>query len=49
LLVPAAEMLRMRWNPFYPFVEHKVLEFLGLGAAAAATQGEADAAASTNG
>jgi hypothetical protein len=49
LLVPAAEMLRMRWNPFYPFVEQKVLEFLGLGVAAAATQGEAVAASSTNG
>jgi alpha-beta hydrolase superfamily lysophospholipase len=49
LLVPAAEMLRMRWNPFYSFVEQKVLEFLGLGVAAAATQAEADAASSSNG
>jgi len=30
LLVPAAEMLRLRWNPFYPYIEGRVLEFLGL-------------------
>ncbi len=49
LLVPAAEMLRMRWNPFYPFVEHKVLEFLGLGAPASSSQSEAGPASSSNG
>jgi hypothetical protein len=49
LLVPAAEMLRMRWNPFYPFLEHKVLEFLGLGSATAATQDAAGVAPSSNG
>jgi hypothetical protein len=30
LMVPAAEMLRQRWNPFYPFVEQTTLEFLNL-------------------
>ncbi|MGB5716511.1 MAG: alpha/beta hydrolase [Gammaproteobacteria bacterium] len=31
LQIPAADMLRLRWNPFYPYVEGRVLEFLGLG------------------
>jgi len=31
LLIPAADMLRLRWNPFYPYVEGRVLDFLGLG------------------
>ena len=31
LQISAAEMLRLRWNPFYPYVEGRVLEFLGLG------------------
>lgn len=31
LQIPASDMLRLRWNPFYSFVETKVLEFLGLG------------------
>lgn len=30
LQVPAAEMLRLRWNPFYPFLEQKVIEFFKL-------------------
>jgi len=30
LLIPAKEMLRVRWNPFYPFIEETILEFLGL-------------------
>ena len=30
LQIPAADMLRLRWNPFYPYVEGRVLEFLGL-------------------
>ena len=30
LQIPASEMLRLRWNPFYPYVERRVLEFLGL-------------------
>ena len=30
LQIPAADMLRLRWNPFYPYVESRVLEFLGL-------------------
>ncbi len=30
LQVPPAEMLRLRWNPFYPFLEQKVIEFFTL-------------------
>ena len=30
LQIPAADMLRLRWNPFYPYIEGRVLEFLGL-------------------
>jgi len=30
LQIPAADMLRLHWNPFYPYVELRVLEFLGL-------------------
>ena len=30
LQVAASEMLRLRWNPFYAFVEARVLEFIGL-------------------
>jgi len=30
LQIPASEMLRLRWNPFYPYVEERVLAFLGL-------------------
>ena len=30
LKVPADEMLRLRWNPFYPFLEQKVMEFFSL-------------------
>ncbi len=30
LKISAAEILRIRWNPFYPYVEARVLEFLGL-------------------
>jgi hypothetical protein len=29
LQVSAAQMLRLRWNPFYPYLEQRVLEFLG--------------------
>jgi hypothetical protein len=28
--IPASDMLRLRWNPFYPYVEARALEFLGL-------------------
>jgi alpha-beta hydrolase superfamily lysophospholipase len=31
LKVPASNMLRLRWNPFYAFVEERVLEIIGLG------------------
>ena len=30
LQIPAADMLRLRWNPFYSYVESRVFEFLGL-------------------
>ena len=29
LQVAAADMLRLRWNPFYPYVEQRLLDFLG--------------------
>jgi alpha-beta hydrolase superfamily lysophospholipase len=32
LQISAAEMLRLRWNPFYPYVEERILGFLGLQA-----------------
>lgn len=28
--IPASTMLRLRWNPFYPYIERRVLEFTGL-------------------
>lgn len=30
LQIPAADMLRLRWNPFYPYMEKRVLEFVRL-------------------
>jgi alpha-beta hydrolase superfamily lysophospholipase len=30
LRISASEMLRLRWNPFYPYVEWRVLDFFGL-------------------
>jgi len=30
LQIPAGEMLRLRWNPFYPFLEQKLVDFFGL-------------------
>lgn len=30
LQVSASDMLRIRWNPFYPYIESRVLEFFGL-------------------
>ena len=30
LQIPPSEMLRLRWNPFYPFLEQKVMEFFTL-------------------
>jgi len=30
LMVPAAAILRLRWNPFYPFVEQRIFDFVGL-------------------
>lgn len=32
LNIPAAEMLRLRWNPFYPFLEDRILDFFDLQA-----------------
>ena len=31
LQIPASEMLRLRWNPFYSFLEDKVMRFFELG------------------
>ncbi len=30
LQIPPSEILRLRWNPFYPYVEGRLLSFLGL-------------------
>ena len=30
LQIPAATMLRLRWNPFYPYMERRLLEFVRL-------------------
>jgi hypothetical protein len=30
LQIPASTMLRLRWNPFYDFMENRMLEFLSL-------------------
>ena len=30
LNISASEMLRLRWNPFYPYVQQRMLEFFGL-------------------
>jgi alpha-beta hydrolase superfamily lysophospholipase len=30
LRVPADAMLRLRWNPFYPYLEQRVFDFVGL-------------------
>jgi len=30
LTVPAATMLRLRWNPFYPYLEQRILDFVRL-------------------
>jgi alpha-beta hydrolase superfamily lysophospholipase len=32
LSIPASEMLRLRWNPFYSYLEELTLEFMGLEA-----------------
>jgi alpha-beta hydrolase superfamily lysophospholipase len=31
LQIAASEMLRLRWNPFYPYLEERLLRFLALG------------------
>ena len=33
LRIPASDMLRLRWNPFYPYLEQRVTEHLGLAPA----------------
>jgi len=35
LRVSPADMLRLRWNPFYPLIENKAVDFMGLGSGAA--------------
>ena len=30
LRISASDMLRQRWNPFYPYLEKRVLDFMGL-------------------
>jgi hypothetical protein len=30
LQIPAADMLRLRWNPFIPYVDDRVFGFLGV-------------------
>jgi len=30
LQIPAADLLRLRWNPFYPYMERRLLEFVRL-------------------
>jgi hypothetical protein len=30
LRIPASDMLRQRWNPFYPYLKKKVLDFVDL-------------------
>ena len=30
LQIGAADMLRLRWNPFYPFMQQRTLQFFGL-------------------
>lgn len=34
LQISAADMLRLRWNPFYPYIEGRLLEFVHLARAA---------------
>jgi hypothetical protein len=48
LQVPADEMLRMRWNPFYSFVEQKTLQFFKLAEPALAPPGSSQAPARAN-
>ncbi|GAB6905718.1 hypothetical protein JCM12296A_15530 [Desulfosarcina cetonica] len=28
--IPAEEVLRLRWNPFYPFLSRRTARYLGL-------------------
>ena len=30
LKIPAAAMLRLRWNPFYPYIEQRIFDFIRL-------------------
>jgi hypothetical protein len=30
LQIPTSDMLRLRWNPFYPYMERRLLEFVRL-------------------
>jgi pimeloyl-ACP methyl ester carboxylesterase len=40
LNVSASEMLRLRWNPFYPYLRQRVLNFLGLSKPQTGGEGE---------
>ncbi len=31
ITIPAQDMLRLRWNPFYPYLEERIMETFGLG------------------
>jgi hypothetical protein len=31
LRVPASALLRLRWNPFYPYIEQRIFDFVRLG------------------
>ena len=31
LQVPMGALMRLRWNPFYPYIERRAVEFVGLG------------------
>lgn len=39
LQIPAADMLRLRWNPFFPYVEARVQAFTGLAGVARGSAG----------
>jgi alpha-beta hydrolase superfamily lysophospholipase len=40
LRIPASDMLRLRWNPFYDYLEKRVLDFMGVEATANTTQAD---------
>jgi hypothetical protein len=40
LFVSPADILRQRWNPFFPYIERRLIEFVGLGPEPPALQGD---------